>query len=102
MIKSSIIILIVIVGIAVFFYFAKYKNNNKILPENNPITESRIIDKNTWATRNENNWDPTVIRTWATVVDSSGVSVTVITNWPDMRTMTPEEEIEFEKKTKNN
>lgn len=101
MIKNSIIILIVIVGIAIFVYFVKYRNSDLPLPINSPMTESGIVITNSWENVNVNNWDSQLMRTWATVVDNSGVSVTIITNWPEMRAMTPEEQFDFEKKIQN-
>jgi hypothetical protein len=102
---SSIIVFLALVSLGLYIFFSGYMDqggddgfswvSKKPQPKVETGTVETIKNTGSW-------WDPTVMRTDPPINVWSGVTVTVTTNWPPVRAMTPEELDAFQKEGKEN
>ncbi len=97
--KIGIIVgIISIIIVCVFVYFSKNRSIEQISPASSTKTISGTTFIESWATQKESEWDPNVMRVGQPVQTQTGVTVTISTNGPAVRAMTPNELKEFQKK----
>ncbi len=93
-----IIAILAIIITSLFVYLNKTKTTQKI----SPVIEMKTVSGTTYiesgSTQNENEWDPNVMRVGQPIKAQTGATITVSTNGPTVRSMTPEELAEFQKK----
>ena len=96
--KIGIILIILLITWVITFVYFTYNQSNKIVIQNNNISVSDNSQNISSVDTANKTINTPLMQTWATINNGSGESITIITNWPTTRSMTPEERSEFQKK----